>query len=76
LVVHGQAVAVCHADHCQADTVVFDDELSPGQLRSLEKALAGGPNGRAVSADVMTALSLTPHIAAAALCVFQCSPRA
>lgn len=33
----------------QADTVVFDDELSPGQLRNLEKAFTGGQGGRQVS---------------------------
>lgn len=25
-----------------AETVIFDDELSPAQLRNLEKALSGG----------------------------------
>jgi len=35
----------------QADTVVFDDELSPGQLRNLEKAFSGGPGGRQVRGE-------------------------
>jgi GTP-binding protein HflX len=29
----------------RADTVIFDDELSPGQLRNLEKAFSGGKEG-------------------------------
>jgi hypothetical protein len=33
----------------QADTVLFDDELSPGQLRNLEKAFSGGQGGKQVS---------------------------
>jgi hypothetical protein len=32
----------------QADTVIFDDELSPGQLRNLEKAFSGGRDGAQV----------------------------
>ncbi len=29
----------------KVDTVVFDDELSPGQLRNLERAFGGGDEG-------------------------------
>ena len=35
----GKTVEVEHiVDELEADTVIFDDELSPGQLRNLEKA--------------------------------------
>lgn len=30
--------------HLQVETVIFDDELSPGQARNLEKALRGSNN--------------------------------
>lgn len=47
--------AMCCSSICvilQADTVVFDDELSPGQLRNLEKAFMGGQGGKPVSAGL------------------------
>ncbi|KAF6258260.1 hypothetical protein COO60DRAFT_1701428 [Scenedesmus sp. NREL 46B-D3] len=42
----------------KADTVIFDDELSPGQLRNLEKALSGGTEGGQVAVADRTALIL------------------
>lgn len=37
---------------------MFDDELSPGQLRNLEKAFTGGQGGRQVAVADRTALIL------------------
>uniref|UniRef100_A0A383VVV6 Hflx-type G domain-containing protein n=1 Tax=Tetradesmus obliquus TaxID=3088 RepID=A0A383VVV6_TETOB len=42
----------------KADTVIFDDELSPGQLRNLEKAFSGGREGAQVAVADRTALIL------------------
>lgn len=47
--------AMCVSIYAQADTVVFDDELSPGQLRNLEKAFTGGQGGKPVSAGHLCA---------------------
>lgn len=38
--------------------MLFDDELSPGQLRNLEKAFSGGEGGRQVAVADRTALIL------------------
>jgi hypothetical protein len=45
LVTAFSALLLCYI---QADTVIFDDELSPGQLRNLEKAFSGGREGAQV----------------------------
>eukprot|EP00775_Hariotina_reticulata_P012176 gene12176-12313_t len=45
----GKVAEVTQAiDALNVDTVIFDDELSPGQLRNLEKAFSGGSKGRQV----------------------------
>jgi GTP-binding protein HflX len=45
----GKVAEVTQAiDALDVDTVIFDDELSPGQLRNLEKAFSGGSRGRQV----------------------------
>jgi hypothetical protein len=53
-----------HSHTRQADTVVFDDELSPGQLRNLEKAFSGAQGGKQVRVGLVLVLCVHVRLCA------------